>query len=223
MSAKKTSGSKLQSISFAYGADLFGVVDITDIRKTFLLSEPTREKFNRAISIAVRLSEAVLEEIVDHPTALYFHHYRQVNAFLDQLALKITAVVQSSGYNAMPIPASQIIDWQKQKGHLSHKHIAVLAGLGWIGKNNLLVTPEFGSRVRLVTVLTDMPLKADKPVNGSCGKCKRCIPSCPAKAIKEKQSDFDHTACSEQLRLFRKQGYTAQFICGICVKACPGK
>ena len=60
------------------------------------------------------------------------------------------------------MPASQIVDWEKQTAHLSHKKIGELAGIGFIGRNNLLVNPEIGSRFRLATILTNMPLEPDK-------------------------------------------------------------
>jgi epoxyqueuosine reductase QueG len=123
---------------------------------------------------------------------------------------------------ALPIPASQIIDWERQQAHLSHKKIGRLAGLGWIGRNNLLVNPEFGAQFRLVTVLTNMPLKPDKPLESDCGECRRCLSCCPAAAIKEKQEDFDHKACFNKLKEFRRSGIVSQFICGVCVKACRG-
>jgi epoxyqueuosine reductase len=164
----------------------------------------------------------VLAEIEEHPTLLYFNHYRQVNNFLDQSALKLAVFIQEQGYKVMPIPTSQVIDWQNQKGHLSHKKIALAAGLGWIGRNNLLVTPQYGAQVRLVTILTDMPLTVDKPLAVDCGKCQACIATCPAKAIKELQQDFDHQACFVQLKEFQRKKYVPQYICGICVKACKG-
>lgn len=206
-----------------FGADLFGVADISEIRKKFLLSQDLLKNLNSAISLGIRLSGKILDEIENHPTKLYYHHYRVVNHFLDSLALRVMQFIQRKGYQALPIPASQIVDWEKQSAHLSHKKIACLSGLGWLGRNNLVVTPEFGSRIRLVTVLTDMPLKENKPLKTSCGRCRACISVCPAGAIKETQEDFSHLACFEKLKEFRKLGYTDQFICGICVKICRGK
>jgi epoxyqueuosine reductase QueG len=46
---------------------------------------------------------------------------------------------------------------------------------------------------------------------------------CPAGAIKERQEDFEHLECFEQLRLFRKRDHIGQYICGVCVKACRGQ
>jgi epoxyqueuosine reductase len=204
------------------GADLFGVADLTKVKTDdFLLDSKLLAKFPFAISIAKKLSEAILEEIVDHPTKLYFHHYRTINMFLDQLATRIAGEIEKAGYSALPIPASQIVDWQNQKAHLSHKRIAEAAGLGWIGRNNLLVTPEFGAKVRLVTILTDMPLTAASGRRlADCGECFECISVCPAQAIKERKEDFDHITCFEKLKEFQKKGYSSQYICGVCVKVC---
>ncbi len=202
----------LRDIAVSEGASLFGVADLSEIE--------TPASFPYAVSAAVRLSKAILDDIDEHPTKIYFHHYRMVNGLLDRIALKLTLHIQEQGYQALPVPASQIIDWENQKGHLSHKAVAELAGLGWIGRNNLLVTPEFGSQVRLVTVLTDMSLTPGKPVEKNCGECSACVDVCPAGAIKMERADFDHISCYNQLKDFRSKGYVGQFVCGICVKAC---
>jgi len=205
------------------GVDLFGVADIKEAKKDFLISQELLKRFDKAVCLAVRLSGSILEEIKDAPTRLYFHHYKTVNVFLDQTALKVTNFIQKNKYSAIPVAASQIVDWQNQKGHLSHKQIAVLAGLGWLGRNNLLVNKRLGSQFRLVTVLTDMPLKTDKPAKEDCGACKLCIAVCPAQAIKEKRDDFDHIKCFEKLKEFQRQKLVDQYICGVCVNACRPK
>lgn len=212
----------LKKFSGNLGIDLFGVADITKIKDDFALPKKLSEKFNQAVSLGLRLSRGILEEIEATPTKLYFHHYRSVNAFLDQAALKIANFIEKKGYLALPIPASQIIDWQTQKAHLSHKKIGYLAGLGWLGRNNLLVNKDLGSQFRLVSILTDMPLVIDKPKNQDCGKCKLCIEICPVGAIKENSEDFQHIKCFEKLKEFQKQRLVDQFICGICVKICKG-
>jgi epoxyqueuosine reductase QueG len=214
---------ELKRFSRNLGADLFGVADISRIKKDFLLSAGLLKKIDKAICLAVRLSGGVLEEIENAPTRLYFHHYRTVNALLDQQALKVSNYIQRKGYLGLAIPASQILDWQNQKAHLSHKRLGVLAGLGWIGRNNLLVNKTFGSQFRLVSVLTDMPLKTDKPVRKDCGECRICVKICPSEAIKERASEFDHLRCFEKLKEFQKQRLVDQYICGVCVKACKGE
>ncbi len=205
------------------GIDIFGVADISRVKNDFLLSAGSIKKFDKAICLGLRISAAVLEEIEEQPTKLYFHHYRALNAALDQAALRLTNFIQDKGFLALPIPASVILDWENQKAHLSHKQIGQLAGLGWIGRNNLLVNKTAGSQFRIVSILTDMPLKLDKPLKGSCRDCRLCIPACPAQAIKDSPSDFDHFKCFEKLKDFQKQKLVDQYICGVCVKVCKGK
>jgi len=154
---------------------------------------------------------------------MYLFHYKRVNALLDEAALKVTAFIQDQGYDALPIHASQVSDWDAMVGHVSHKMIARFAGLGWIGRSILLVNPQYGGRVRYVSVLTDMPLKVDGEAPGNCGDCRMCIGACPAHAIKENPADFDLKACYQQLKYFRNSENLGQYICGLCVKACSGK
>ena len=204
------------------GFDLVGIADVTALRGDFLLEPESRERFPLAVSLGKGLSDAVLEDIRDRPTSIYFHHYRQMNFFLDRGALLVADRIQKSGFRSLAVAASQIVDWDKQRAHLSHKHVGRAAGLGWFGRNNLLVNPELGSRFRLVTVLTDMPLEPDRPLDRDCGSCHACAAACPARAIKDTRESFDHLACYETLKDFRKKGYTTQFICGICVRDCRG-
>jgi len=214
---------KLKKFAFKEGAALFGTCCVEKIKNEFNFSEKDLEDLNYAVSIAYRLSESVLNQIQDHPTKLYYHHYRMVNMFLDQLALKVSNILQNEGYKSLPIPASQIIDWKKQTAHLSHKKIAYMSGLGWIGRNNLLVTPEYGAQVRLVTILTDLKLPQKKLLKFGCGDCFDCMPVCPTGAIKELPCDFDHIACYNKLDEFRKKNFVGQHICGICVRTCRPK
>lgn len=211
---------ELKKISQDSGADLFGVADISGIRGEFLLSGKIIKKFDKAICLGTQLSRPVLEEIELAPTRLYFHHYRTLNNFLDQLALKVASYIQKKGFWALAIPASQILDWEEQKAHLSHKSIGRLSGLGWIGRNNLLVSPSLGSQFRLVSILTDMPLEADKPLKRDCGECRLCVSVCPAGAIGDDPQSFDHQRCFAKLKEFQKQHLVSQYICGVCVKAC---
>ena len=215
---------ELKEFVLREGASLFGVAEITGLpERQCSLSAKTREGLDRAVSLAFHLSDRVLEDIVDGPTRLYFFHYQRVNILLDELGLKVTHFIQSRGWDSLPIPASQIIDWENQRGHISHKHVAAKAGLGWIGRNNLLVTPQFGSRQRLITILTDMPLKVDDPLPWGCGECRACISSCPSRSIKEKPEDFEHVACYQMVKTLVKKAGISQDICGLCVKACRGK
>ena len=188
-----------------------------------MLSEEALNKVHRAVCLGIRLAGGILGDIRGAPSRLYFHHYRTVNALLDQLAFKVASYIEKKGFLAIPIPASLILDWKNQKAHLSHKQLGVLAGLGWIGRNNLLVSSVFGSQFLLVSVLTNMPLEPDRPKDEGCGACRFCIPVCPAKAIKEEAGDFDFQGCFEKLKEFQRQRLVDQYICGVCVKACGAK
>jgi epoxyqueuosine reductase len=215
---------KIKSLCHQWGGSLFGVADLRSFKKDeILLPSSLIDHLSFGISVGFHLSDVILEGIENQPTPLYFHHYQRVNILLDTMGLIVTSAIQDLGYQAMPVPASQIVDWKTQRGHLSHKHVARAAGLGWIGRNNLLVNEQFGSRIRLVTILTDIPLGIDSPSSKDCGDCRRCPSVCPAGAIKERQEDFDHLRCYEQLRTFAKTLHFSHNICGVCVKACRGK
>ncbi len=222
MKEEKPAGSVLREYSAELGFSLFGTADVSGIRESFLLPAGLRDHVVFAVSLGKKLVSGALDDLEDGPTPLYFHHYRQVNFFLDRGAFLLASRIEELGFRAVPIPASQVIDWPQQRGHLSHKKIGEMAGLGWIGRNNLLVTPGFGAQFRLVTVLTDMPLEAGSPLKADCGNCRKCIGACPANAIKERREDFEHIVCFETLKEFRNKGRVGQYICGLCVKACSG-
>ncbi|GAB4539040.1 MAG: epoxyqueuosine reductase [Thermodesulfovibrionia bacterium] len=213
---------EIKCLAISSGASAFGVGYIDDLRGHFdALTTQQTDGLIYGISIGVRVSDVVLKGIITGPTPHYLHHYRMINMLLDQIALRLSLVIQSNGYNALPIPASQIIDWQKQTAHLSHKMIAIRAGMGWIGRNNLLVHPEHGSRIRLATILTDMPLEVDKPLDDrDCGNCRRCVDACPVSAIKEDYKEWDKQTCLEKLKSYSKTHNISQYICGLCVKVC---
>ncbi len=215
---------KVKEIAMREGMSLFGVANLEGLESEFRISpENVYKGLKYGICMGFHLSDRIIEGIIDKPTQMYLFHYKRINIFLDEVALKVMGFIQNEGYDALPIHASQISDWDAMIGHVSHKMIARYAGLGWIGRNILLVNPQYGSRVRYVSILTDMPLKVDGEVPGSCGSCRKCIEVCPAGAIKENPEDFDLEACAQQLDYFRKKLNLGQHICGVCLKACSGE
>ena len=186
---------------------------------------------NYAVSIVVRLSNAIIDEIGAEPTHTYFNHYRSVNAFIDSLLLKAGLFLQKGGYQYITVAASQSInkDGWNYNGRYSHKKTATLFGLGTIGKSSLFIHKDYGTSVRLGTVFTNCPFDVDdvKPLS-ICGSCDKCVRACPSGAIKgtewtiDSQRDdmFDPQKCSEYMKThFQKIGRGA--VCGICVKVCP--
>lgn len=115
-----------------------------------------------AVSIGFRLSDAVMDSLVDRPTRTYQYHYRQVNLFIDQTLLRLLGKIHETGYKGFPVPSSQIVNWETNTGHLAHKVVAQESGLGWLGRNNLLVSHKYGARMRYGSLFTNMPLETGK-------------------------------------------------------------
>jgi epoxyqueuosine reductase QueG len=187
------------------------------------------EQLSGLVSIVVPLSDAVIDEIDSAPTHTYFHHYRTVNAFIDQALLKAGRYLQDNGYRYIPIPASQSVNLNGLNycGRYSHKKAARLCGMGTIGKNSLFIHKTYGPTVRLGTLLTDCDFGETKPVTDSCLNCNECVKACPAMAITgnewhvgiQRSEVFDPKACSDYMKkAFSHIGRGA--VCGICMKVC---
>lgn len=227
---RRATPTQLERLAKDLGADLLGVADLTRFQ-TYIGMDNSLLSFPFGISVGMRLSNSIIDRItVADPTPEYAHHYRAVNALLDDIALRIANRIQAEGYAALPIPASQVTRPEMHQGAISHKAIAALAGLGWIGKSQLLVSPEFGPRLRFASILTTTPLNPRSPLENKCGECDVCVRACPthaiksAEAIKERwvrEEVFDPNACNQRLVKFRDDLRYGASICGICVKVCP--
>ena len=214
-----------------FGADLVGIAALDPFRGERTLPSDLLDPFTRAVSIAVRVPLAVFGTVTDRPSPHYASVYMTVNRFLDEIALKTATLLQDRGFRALPVPASQILDKGSWRGALSHKAVARMAGLGWQGKSLLLVTREYGPRVRLVTVLTDAPLPADRPMRNRCGVCTACRDACPAEAIKgvptaSRYRGRDEALVFDRCRVKLTEAFAALPdvgvpICGVCIKVCP--
>jgi len=212
---------ELREIAFRNSATIFGVGRVDHMLDRFpLLSRTLRSGMKNAISIGIRLSDKILDDIEDRPTQLYYFHYRRINQTLDHIGIGMTNFIQSKGFSAIPVPASQTIDLVNQRGILSHKAIGQQAGHGWIGRNNLLVHPIYGASLRYTTVLTDIPIVTDELYRGDCGGCRKCLKACPAGAISDLPENFDRMACLAKLKEFSKMNNIRHHICGICVREC---
>ncbi|MFX0070578.1 MAG: hypothetical protein ACFFAO_05745 [Candidatus Hermodarchaeota archaeon] len=102
------------------------------------------------------------------------------------------------------------------------KEISALAGLGPIGKNNLLITEEFGSQVRLRALTTTAPLECGEPITISkyCENCNICIEACPAQAFSD--GKYDREKClSYNLSNLKKLSDTVSIWCNVCIESCP--
>lgn len=204
-----------------WGADIVGFADLKDVLSNDL------KHLSVGITIGVRLSNEIIKGIIDGPTTLYAYHYSITNDFLNEIALKTTNYLQKFGFDVLPVPTSQ--NTRKTKLIFPHKTAATCAGLGWIGKSNLLINPEYGPRVRYVTVLTNAEIKkfGNPIVDSSCKGCKKCVNACPVGAIigvnwkrgMKREDLFIYEKCWEKIDKNEKN--IGKPICGICITACP--
>ena len=228
---------ELASLAEELGADLFGVADLRPVRE-FIVNQGGERlgSFTHGIAMGMGLLNTIVDHIApefpsDH--SLYgWHLYKVVSPAVDSMAWHLARRIQERGYLALPIPTSQYRAPGERIAIFSHKLAAHLAGLGWIGKNCLLITPEFGPRVRLASILTNCPLEAGQRIDDRCGDCQECVDACPAHALTG--AEFcDEEGCEARLRAevcgaYRdgKRGglggsLRSGHVCGLCLAVCP--
>lgn len=222
---------RVRKSAVAWGASLVGFADLAPLREIETLPPDLLDPFSRAVSIAVRVPSGVFETVAERPTPLYAAVYQTANRLLDEIAFKTAGLLQDEGFRSLPVPASQVLDRERWRGAVSHKAVARMAGIGWQGKNLLLITQEYGSRVRLVTVLTDAPLVIDGPVKNRCGACTACRDACPSGAIRGVGTKDCYASREEALVFERCRDRLTQEnaklpdvgvpICGVCIRVCP--
>jgi ferredoxin len=215
---------ELESFARQRGADLFGVADLGAAHDFLVARGGPGADFPFAVSMAMCLNDAIVEghdpDTLPRQSAYWHHVYDVVTPALDALAYDVSRWLAGRRFRAFPVPGSTPYDSERLEGVVSHKLAAHVAGLGWIGKNCLLLTRAFGPRVRLVTVLTDAPLAVSAPIDRRCGRCRVCVDACPVSAFsgtefapeQGREVRFDAFKCSE----FRRQ-----HACGRCVAVCP--
>lgn len=189
--------------------------------------------YKYGISIGISLPESIVDFLPDRSdfnVACQYktHCYDIINQRLNLIASKLSSFLNKKGYRSLPIVAAERTNDTEAAPTVSHKTIAHIAGLGWIGKSCLLITPEYGPRIRFTTVLTDAPIKAvNAPIEQRCGNCMECVKICPVQAIKG--VNFEMGTCREERFDFRKcQEYFDRMsneskwaVCGMCLYACP--
>ena len=169
----------------------------------------------------------VLDSVYDLPDVRYEYtnQFFILNSRLNSMATTVCEYLESEGYRNIPIPAAYPRVNKDLCGVLSHRHAAVEAGIGEIALNSMLTTPQFGSRVRLVSIVTEAELLADEPYKESlCQKiqseCKKaCVKSCPVHAI-----NSDGIVNKDSCLRYQEQimpWSAAELRCGSCIASCP--
>lgn len=206
------------------GAALVGFADLAP------LDEPLRQGFPRAVSFCVALTPSIVARIAEGPTEEYSAEYHRLNAQLGQMSQDLAGLIQARGWKAQARPATGDWDQTTLRAPFQHKTAATLAGLGWIGKCALLITPQYGPAIRWASVLTDAPLPTGSPARESrCGDCTACVDICPGKACSgrawrqgmPREEFWDPNACLAGMRQVSMARLHRAGICGMCIAACP--
>lgn len=214
---------KLKGLAGYYGADLVGVASINPDfyyshrgRKTENYGEEVTACHKYAIVFAVELDKGMI----------------------DRAPLVEAALETTKGYLQAAVIGMALSYYLRELGHDARNHmdgnyllpltqVAQEAGLGEIGRIGLLIAKEFGPRIRLGAVTTDLELLPDKKSSGIikefCKSCNRCAKSCPAKAIsqndpqKDEKMEYWQTNGEKCFGIWQKIGTD----CGICLSVCP--
>lgn len=147
---------------------------------------------------------------------------------LEQILKDIEFALIEEGISYYIPPVAQQ-DEEELMALFSFKYAAVNAGLGWIGKNDVLITEEYGPRVRLSVVLIDYPFEyGNKMTESRCGSCTKCVDICPHKAltganwdISTLRSDLiDYHLCNQKRSAYI-ESHGRKNACGLCMIICP--
>ncbi|MGV8981656.1 4Fe-4S double cluster binding domain-containing protein [Clostridium sp.] len=216
---------KLREYLKSLGASLVGFADLSNVDTSLF------NNMNYGISFGIKIGSKIIESINEGPTKEYYEEYNKINKDLNIIVLSCVKYIQAHGYNSIGQASTYVTSDNNLTTSLPHKTVATRAGLGWIGKNALLITPKYGSSIRISSVITDMPLITGIPINESkCGTCNNCVDICPASAIKGAIWDLTSTRdelldpykCRKKARELSKGKIGIEIsLCGICVEVCP--
>ncbi|MGB4660027.1 MAG: 4Fe-4S double cluster binding domain-containing protein [Mobilitalea sp.] len=232
---------EIERILLENGASLVGVAKILDLYSEVDLIGPRSEdsvtepievpQYPYGISILLALPKDVIKGIGDAPTMDYYDAYYTLNEKLDALAIMCADYLKDQGYHAYPQTGSATKEYGIFRTVMPHKTVAVMSGLGWIGKSALFMTEKYGSAVRMTSVLTDAPLDYNKSMlDSKCGSCMLCAKACPAGAISgrswspelDRDDFFDAMACRKKAREIAAKSIDKQItLCGKCIEVCP--
>lgn len=211
------------------GADIVGFGDLSE------LDHDLHDGFSVAISVAVAYPPEVIRGISELPTPEYGKWFDELNRKLKKIIVGGEAFLKEKGYDAKAQTYKHISKTLNKDNvsKLPHKTVATRAGIGWIGKCALLVTNDFGSAIRISSILTNAPLSIAQPINKSkCGSCMICKDECPGEAITGKLWDisvsreeiYDWKKCSKKAQertIEGKCGGIYKTLCGKCIECCP--
>ena len=219
---------RLRKTALDMGADLFGVTDVQcfeDPEYTGNSPLDIMEDARSALVLGVAVPRGSIESL-PRGRAEYTNTLMAGTATIRVIAYRLARMIEKEGYKATIVPTegSEFGYWYADRETLmagmSIKYAAYRAGLGNYGLNHLLITDEFGTRVRMTAILTDAPLKGPEGprrplLNEDCKDCMKCVEACPAAAFTA-DGAIHRQRCAEYM--FQVLGGLR---CGLCIKACP--
>lgn len=222
----KSISQELKEVLVRQGADLVGIGKLEEI------PAEERKYMPYGIAVAVSINPNIIKKIENGPTMGYFDEYNRLNDKLDTIVLSGADFLKNKGFQAIAQTREVVSKTETEYSSvLPHKTIATRAGLGWIGKNAMLVTETYGNAVRISAILTDAPLEADHPVTESkCKNCMACTKACPGEAVqgtnwnihKNREELFDPIKCRKAARKISKELLDKEItLCGKCIEICP--
>jgi epoxyqueuosine reductase len=212
------------------GADLVGICEY-DERWVYTHNYSRRDQRDKPIDLPEDLPNViVLANQMDHdtiktvPSALSGAATGQGYSKDIIAVLSLTQYIRNLGYRAVASLNDTALSIP----------LAIQAGLGEYGRHGLLITPEFGPRVRIAKIFTDLPLQPDEPIHFGvqefCGVCRRCSSACPPKAIPDGEPSAEAYSVSNLVgvkkwtvnaekcfKFWTNQGTD----CSICIRICP--
>lgn len=207
-----------------FGADVCGIGSIDrfiDAPEGFSPLD-TYDKCKSVIAVGIALPKGLYEI---NPRLIYSHFNANVSVDVDQLTLKLAKAIEGK-YDciAVPMPSDAPNEyWDAEnltaKGIISMKHTAVLCGIGSIGKSSLLINAEYGNRLIIGAVLTNLELEADEICPDLCiPGCRKCIDNCPTGAISD--GSVEQKKCRPNTYGKTARGFDT-VDCNRCRTVCP--
>jgi epoxyqueuosine reductase QueG len=215
---------ELKQLLLGQGAALVGFGDISE-----LVNDKDRD-LKYGVSVVVSMTPSIVKNLENGPTEEYYLEYKRLNSLLDHLVINGATFLQNKGFKALAQTTTSVKEFGNYRTLLPHKSFATRAGIGWIGKCALLVTEEYGSAIRISSILTNAPFKVSDPINcAKCNSCMVCVNACPAGAVsgvewnvtKDRDEFFDPVLCRTQARLRAAKIGIESTICGKCIQVCP--
>lgn len=207
------------------GASIVGYGDLSAIPKK------DRMGYQYGIIIGVALNTEIILGIKNGPTLEYYEEYKRINILLNELGEFTESLLKEKGFEALAKTQRVVeIDENTRRTELPHKTVATRAGIGWIGKSALLVTEEYGSAIRISSVLTNAELEVGTLIdNSKCGDCSICKNVCPAGAIsgdiwevnKDRDEFYNAFDCRKTARERSGKIGINESLCGLCILECP--